>query len=143
MPKIKKLLFEKGINQNTLAIAIGIDEATISKYANYKTFPTRQQLIDMVGFLNCTIDDLYFSDELPIADNFIKLQEVASALNKEFKKYVKRPSSRRRKKVQTELDIGIWADYLSSEQLKEMGCESICEFIRIAILEKIQRHKNR
>lgn len=139
MTKFKKYLLEKEISQNELANAIGMDKHTMSKIAQGHILPTKKDIDKICLFLSCSINDLFLPEEIPGLTPSYPLQPVATTLKREiYIKYIKRPLKRRRYKLTTEIDIDLWAE-LTPDKLKEFNCESLSEFNRIAILEKLKK----
>jgi transcriptional regulator with XRE-family HTH domain len=55
---LESLLDEKGMSQNQLAMKIGVDRATVSRYINKQRMPTIKKFINICVALGCDPYDL-------------------------------------------------------------------------------------
>lgn len=58
MKNLKNIREKRNINQLKLAIDIGITQESISKYETGKAFPSKDVLIKLADYLNCSVDYL-------------------------------------------------------------------------------------
>lgn len=59
------IMAERGYNQEQLADATGLTQATISKYINKKQIPSIKAIINLAYALDCTTDELIeFGDRI-------------------------------------------------------------------------------
>lgn len=58
MKNLRKLRESRNINQLKLAMDIGITQKSISKYENDTAFPSKEVLIKLANYLNCSVDYL-------------------------------------------------------------------------------------
>ena len=58
MENLRKIREKRNINQLKVAIDIGITQESISKYENNSAFPSREILIKLADYFNCSIDYL-------------------------------------------------------------------------------------
>ena len=58
MENLKKIREKRNINQLKIAMDIGITQESISKYETGNAFPSREILIKLADYLNCSIDYL-------------------------------------------------------------------------------------
>ena len=58
MKNLRKLRESRNINQLKLAMDIGITQESISKYENDTAFPSKEVLIKLANYLNCSVDYL-------------------------------------------------------------------------------------
>ena len=58
MENLKKIREKRNINQLKIALAIGITQESISKYETGNAFPSKEILIKLADYLNCSIDYL-------------------------------------------------------------------------------------
>ena len=56
--RISKILKAKGMSQKSLAYAIGITEATMSRYVNDERTPNAEVIVKIAKLLHTTTDDL-------------------------------------------------------------------------------------
>lgn len=58
MENLRIIRDKRNINQLKLALEIGVTQESISKYENDTTFPSKDILIKLANYLNCSIDYL-------------------------------------------------------------------------------------
>lgn len=58
MKNLRKLREKRNINQLKLAMDIGITQESVSKYETDNAFPSKDILIKLADYLNCSIDYL-------------------------------------------------------------------------------------
>lgn len=58
MENLKKIREKRNINQLKIAMDIGITQESISKYETGNAFPSKEILIKLADYLNCSIDYL-------------------------------------------------------------------------------------
>lgn len=58
MENLRKIREKRNINQLKIAMDIGITQESISKYETGNAFPSREILIKLADYLNCSIDYL-------------------------------------------------------------------------------------
>lgn len=58
MENLKKIREKRNINQLKIAMDIGITQESISKYETGNSFPSKDILIKLADYLNCSIDYL-------------------------------------------------------------------------------------
>lgn len=58
MENLRKIREKRNINQLKLAMDIGITQESISKYETDNAFPSRDILLKLADYLNCSIDYL-------------------------------------------------------------------------------------
>lgn len=58
MENLRKIREKRNINQLKIAMDIGITQESISKYENGNAFPSKDVLIKLADYLNCSIDYL-------------------------------------------------------------------------------------
>lgn len=56
---IKRLRESKGVSQDALAKALGIDRSTVAKWETNGIYPRGDKLPEIADFLGCSIDALY------------------------------------------------------------------------------------
>ena len=62
--KLKEMRLQSGIQQKELAMMIGVDEPTISRFENGKFLPTPKSLLLILEALDCRISDIYSKEEI-------------------------------------------------------------------------------
>lgn len=65
MENLRKIREKRNINQLKLAMDIGITQESISKYETGNAFPSRDILLKLADYLNCSIDYLLDRTENP------------------------------------------------------------------------------
>lgn len=65
MENLRIIREKRNINQLKLAIDNGITQESVSKYENGKAFPSKDILIKLADYLNCSIDYLLGRTENP------------------------------------------------------------------------------
>ncbi len=58
MENLRKIREKRNINQLKIAMDIGITQESISKYETGNAFPSKEILIKLADYLNCSIDYL-------------------------------------------------------------------------------------
>ncbi len=58
MKNLRKIREKLNINQLKLAMDIGVSQESISKYENDTAFPSKEVLVKLADYLNCSIDYL-------------------------------------------------------------------------------------
>lgn len=58
MENLKKIREKRNINQLKLAMDIGITQESISKYETDNAFPSKEILIKLADYFNCSVDYL-------------------------------------------------------------------------------------
>ena len=58
MENLRKIREKRNINQLKIAMDIGITQESISKYETDNAFPSKEILIKLADYLNCSIDYL-------------------------------------------------------------------------------------
>lgn len=66
--KLREIRISRGRQQKELAIIIGTDEPTFSRFEHYKCLPTPVMLEKLIKELDCTVFDLYEPHELYLQD---------------------------------------------------------------------------
>lgn len=69
MENLKKIREKRNINQLKLAMDIGITQESISKYETDNAFPSKDVLIKLSNYLNCSIDYLLDRTDNPTINN--------------------------------------------------------------------------
>ncbi len=65
MENLRIIREKRNINQQKIAVDIGITQESISKYEIGKAFPSKDILIKLADYLNCSIDYLLGRTENP------------------------------------------------------------------------------
>ena len=60
--KIKELRTKVKMTQLELAITLGVDRSTVTKWENGAAYPRAEQLPTLARVLKCSIDDLYVKE---------------------------------------------------------------------------------
>lgn len=79
MENLRIIREKRNINQQKIAVELEISQESISKYENGNAFPSREILIKLADYLNCSIDYL-----LGRTDNPILNKEKLSAEDEEI-----------------------------------------------------------
>lgn len=58
MENLRKIREKRNINQLKIAMDIGVTQESISKYETGNAFPSKEILIKLANYLNCSIDYL-------------------------------------------------------------------------------------
>ena len=65
MENLRIIRDKRNINQLKLALEIGVTQESISKYENDTAFPSKDILIKLANYLNCSIDYLVGRTDTP------------------------------------------------------------------------------
>lgn len=65
MENLRIIRDKRNINQLKLALEIGVTQESISKYENDTAFPSKDILIKLANYLNCSIDYLLGRTDSP------------------------------------------------------------------------------
>ena len=63
MMRIRELRERVGMTQNDLAVAMGVNQNTVSCWENEVSLPKARELPRLAKVLGCTISELYAPDE--------------------------------------------------------------------------------
>lgn len=58
--ELKRLREERGIQQKTLAILMGVKQPAVAAWENGRAYPAAEKLPKLAGILGCSIDALFF-----------------------------------------------------------------------------------
>lgn len=59
--RLNKLMIGKGVTQQELALSIGVNQGTISRYLNGKKLPSFYKIYKIAECLGCSVDELTYS----------------------------------------------------------------------------------
>ncbi len=79
MKNLRKIREKLNINQLKLAMDIGVSQESISKYENDTAFPSKEVLVKLADYLNCSIDYLLDRTDNPKMnkeETFVKSKEI-------------------------------------------------------------------
>lgn len=65
MSTLKQLRERKGMTQKELAKSLGVDQSAVSLWEKGKTSPRADVAIRITQLLDCTLDDIYRTKQLP------------------------------------------------------------------------------
>lgn len=82
MENLKKIREKRNINQLKLAMDIGITQESVSKYETDNAFPSKDILIKLANYFNCSIDYLLDRTDNPNVNknNYSKENEEIETL---------------------------------------------------------------
>ncbi len=83
MENLRIIREKRNINQQKIAVELEISQESISKYENGNAFPSKEILIKLADYLNCSVDYL-----LGRTDNPIVNKEKLSAEDEEIKNLI-------------------------------------------------------
>ena len=124
---LKQMLCNRNIKHIELTKVLGTDKSTISKIMNYRILPTPKDAQKLCDFLKCKIIDIYEPNE-------INLKNVAYDENKT-------QVDKRYYRLSVRLKLGGCNLLKQPKKLKELGYESIADWVRKKILETENEYK--
>lgn len=64
---LRQLREKKGLTQKDLANSLGVDQSAVSLWKKGKTMPRADVAIRITQLLDCTLDDIYRTKQVPIS----------------------------------------------------------------------------
>ncbi len=86
---IAKNRLGKGLTQEQVAIAIGVEQETISRFERGATLPTLSRLMDIAELLGVSLDALVRAGSARSMDVAIDLSTMLNQLNEEDRQWVR------------------------------------------------------
>lgn len=64
--RVKEWIVRSGMKNDQVAEILGVSRESVSKWCNNKTVPTLRTAFRLAKLLNCTVDDLFNTDDVEI-----------------------------------------------------------------------------